>query len=94
VDTQGCSADQRDSDSDGVPDSRDQCPNTPAGAITDASGCSIDQLAPCHGSWRNHGEYLKALRNVISQFLAQGLLNEEQAGRIFKAGTNSECGKK
>jgi hypothetical protein len=94
VDTHGCSADQRDSDSDGVPDSRDQCPNTPAGVIIDGSGCSIEQLVPCRRSWRNRGEYLNALRNVISQFVAQGLLNEEQAATIFKAGTNSECGKK
>lgn len=31
-----------DSDHDGVPDSRDQCPNTPAGAAVDASGCELD----------------------------------------------------
>ena len=28
-----------DSDSDGVPDSLDQCPNTPAGAVVDSTGC-------------------------------------------------------
>jgi outer membrane protein OmpA-like peptidoglycan-associated protein len=32
----------RDSDADGVPDKRDQCPGTPAGARVDASGCPID----------------------------------------------------
>lgn len=31
-----------DSDGDGVPDSRDQCPNTPAGVAVDASGCPLD----------------------------------------------------
>lgn len=31
-----------DSDGDGVPDSRDQCPNTPAGAPVDAKGCPLD----------------------------------------------------
>jgi OOP family OmpA-OmpF porin len=31
-----------DSDGDGVPDSRDQCPNTPAGVQVDASGCALD----------------------------------------------------
>ena len=30
-----------DSDGDGVPDSRDKCPNTPLGAIVDARGCWI-----------------------------------------------------
>jgi len=32
----------RDSDGDGVPDKRDACPNTPAGATVDAAGCPVD----------------------------------------------------
>ncbi len=32
----------RDTDGDGVPDSRDKCPDTPAGAKVDAKGCPID----------------------------------------------------
>lgn len=32
----------RDSDGDGVPDSRDQCSATPAGAPVDANGCPLD----------------------------------------------------
>lgn len=31
-----------DSDGDGVPDSLDKCPNTPAGAPVDANGCPLD----------------------------------------------------
>lgn len=31
-----------DTDGDGVPDFRDDCPNTPAGAIVNARGCAID----------------------------------------------------
>jgi len=93
VDTHGCSADQRDSDSDGVPDSRDRCPNTPAGVITDATGCSIEQLVPCHGPWRNRGEYLRALREVISFFVTQGFLNEAQAVELLRKGIHSDCGR-
>ncbi len=31
-----------DADGDGVPDSRDRCPNTPAGVAVDQYGCSLD----------------------------------------------------
>ncbi len=31
-----------DSDNDGVPDTRDQCPNTTAGAVVDSTGCEPD----------------------------------------------------
>lgn len=31
-----------DADGDGVPDSKDACPNTPKGAAVDASGCPLD----------------------------------------------------
>ena len=34
--------DAPDSDGDGVPDYRDDCPNTPNGALVDARGCGID----------------------------------------------------
>jgi outer membrane protein OmpA-like peptidoglycan-associated protein len=32
----------KDSDHDGVPDSKDQCPNTPEGVTVDAKGCALD----------------------------------------------------
>lgn len=35
-----------DSDGDGVPDNRDQCPGTPAGTQVDANGCPIEKAAP------------------------------------------------
>lgn len=37
-----CGGDELDSDGDGVPDSRDKCPNTPKGAPVDADGCPLD----------------------------------------------------
>jgi OOP family OmpA-OmpF porin len=33
---------EMDSDGDGVPDSRDKCPNTPIGMTVDANGCPLD----------------------------------------------------
>jgi OOP family OmpA-OmpF porin len=38
----GGSAKLKDSDADGVPDKRDNCPNTPLGARVDSHGCPID----------------------------------------------------
>ncbi|WP_281715369.1 OmpA family protein [Alteromonas sp. CyTr2] len=38
----GTPAASKDSDNDGVVDSKDQCPMTPAGVRVDANGCSID----------------------------------------------------
>jgi len=35
-----------DSDGDGVPDDRDQCPGTPRGTEVDATGCPIEEQAP------------------------------------------------
>jgi len=35
-----------DSDSDGVPDYLEQCPDTPAGAVVDMNGCRIDHAEP------------------------------------------------
>ncbi len=35
-----------DSDNDGVPDDRDQCPDTPAGAVVDENGCPAPEAAP------------------------------------------------
>ncbi len=41
-DAKPCVKDEMDSDGDGVPDSRDRCPNTPKGAPVDANGCPLD----------------------------------------------------
>jgi hypothetical protein len=37
-----------DSDGDGIPDNRDQCPNTPAGAPVDENGCSTAERDTDH----------------------------------------------
>lgn len=83
-----------DADGDGVPDSDDQCADTPRGAVADATGCSIEQLAPCDGPWRNHGQFLQALRAVTSRFVQQGLITEQQRRAILNDGASSDCGKK
>lgn len=92
-------AGETDGDGDGVADSADQCPGTVAGAIVDANGCSIDQLAPCSGpvsggAWKNHGQYVAAVAQAAGAFLAQGLITEEQADAIVSLAGQSDCGSK
>jgi len=87
-----------DSDGDGVSDVSDECPNTPAGAIVDANGCSIDQLAPCAGPitggiWRNHGAYVSAVAKTAEQFLAAGLITAEYKDAVVSNAAKSDCGK-
>ena len=87
-----------DSDGDGVPDSQDVCLDTPAGAVVDAQGCSLDQLVPCAGprtggTWRNHGEYVSAIAETAEAFLAAGLSTEDQADAIVRTAAQSDCGK-
>ena len=88
---------ETDEDGDGIPDSLDLCPGTPAGAIVDANGCSIDQIAPCSGpasggSWKNHGQYVSTVAHAAEAFLAQALITVEQAQEIVSEAAQSECG--
>ncbi|WOX06858.1 alpha-amylase family glycosyl hydrolase [Microbulbifer pacificus] len=50
-----CGAVEPDTDGDGVPDSQDSCPNTPAGASVDAEGCEVIQ--PPLSDFRNRSMY-------------------------------------
>jgi hypothetical protein len=88
---------ETDEDTDGIADSLDLCPGTPAGAIVDGNGCSIDQLAPCSGPasggrWRNHGQYVSAVAQAVEEFVAQGLISPDQAGEIVAQAAQSRCG--
>ncbi|HYV28918.1 MAG TPA: hypothetical protein VFA77_15390 [Candidatus Eisenbacteria bacterium] len=88
---------ETDEDGDGVADSADLCPGTPAGTVVDASGCSIDQIAPCSGpasggTWKNHGQYVSSVAHAAEAFLAQGLISAEQAEKIVAEAGQSNCG--
>lgn len=88
-----------DLDGDGAPNDIDFCPGTPAGAIVDHHGCSLEQLAPCAGpqsggSWRNHGQYVSAVAKAANAFLKAGLLTAEGAAAAVQSAARSNCGKK
>ncbi|HXI51224.1 MAG TPA: hypothetical protein VNH84_06960, partial [Candidatus Saccharimonadales bacterium] len=82
-----------DCDGDGVPDSRDLCPDTPSGAVVNADGCSVAQLCPCDGPWQNHGEYVQCVIDRAWEFYRAGRLNKEQRQAIVRDATRSDCGK-
>jgi hypothetical protein len=90
---------ETDADADGVPDSQDQCPDTPSDTVVNAQGCSIDQLVPCDGpasggTWRNHGQYVSAVARVAQQFVAQHLITRAEKGQIVSEAARSDCGRK
>ncbi len=90
---------ETDADADGIPDSLDQCPGTPAGAIVDANGCSIDQIAPCSGptsggTWKDHGQYVSTVAQAAEVFVEQRLISEAQAEEIVAQAAQSNCGAK
>ena len=82
-----------DSDGDGVVDAADACPGSAPGAIVNEDGCAVDQLAPCNGPWRNHGQYVVAFAAKAAQFVSEGLIGEEEAEALVAAAVHSDCGK-
>jgi hypothetical protein len=82
-----------DEDADGVEDNEDECPGTPIGAIVNATGCSIDQLCPCSGPWRNHHEYVACVRETAADFVRDGLINRSTAREITQQAQRSNCGR-
>jgi hypothetical protein len=85
---------ETDQDNDGVPDSLDQCPDTPAGSIVNSDGCSIDQLVPCDGPWKNHGEFVSTMAHVTKEFEQDGLITQGQRSALISEAARSDCGKK
>jgi hypothetical protein len=92
-------AGETDADGDGVPDSSDECPDTPPDSVVNADGCTIDQLVPCGGpasggTWKNHGQYVSAVAHAAEEFVEQGLISQDDKGAIVAQAAQSKCGSK
>jgi hypothetical protein len=85
---------QCDTDGDGVPDDRDQCPGTSTGAVVNAEGCSLAQLCPCDGAWGNHGEYVGCVITHAWRFFRAGLISAEQRREYIRNAILSHCGRR
>ena len=84
--------DTNDCDADGVPNHIDLCPDTPPGSVVDGHGCSIPQLCPCAGPWKNHREYVKCVKEQAHRFLREGQITHTERKAIVKQAEDSDCG--
>ncbi len=89
-----------DIDDDGVLNDGDVCEFTAEEAVVDpTSGCSIAQLCPCDGPfgsdlpWKNHGKYVKCVKETARDFEDQGLITKDERKAIEKEAKKSSCGK-
>jgi hypothetical protein len=83
-----------DADGDGVIDAFDQCLNTVLGEIVNDTGCSIVDLCPCDNPWKNHGGYVKCVAHRSEEFVADGLITEDDKNATVSAAAQSDCGHK
>ncbi|HTD66196.1 MAG TPA: Ig-like domain-containing protein [Candidatus Limnocylindria bacterium] len=83
-----------DSDGDGVADVRDRCANTPSGQVVNENGCSIAQICPCAGPWRNHRQYVKCVEDTSEAFVDAGLSGEDEREEIIEEAQESNCGRR
>ena len=88
--------DDPDSDGDGIPDSRDQCPDTLAGARVDATGCIIESqtialsnVAFELGSDRLTPSSRDALDDIAASLRSQSDLIVEVAGHTDSQGSDA-----
>jgi sugar lactone lactonase YvrE len=87
-----------DSDGDGVADTSDACPGTAEGDVVGADGCGLAQRCPCSGpeqggEWRNHGQYLRCVGQVASEFRDAGVVASSAGGQLVREASRSECGR-
>ena len=55
---------------------------------------SIEDLCPCGGQWKNHGEYVHCVLTVAVAFVEEGLITEADKQAALKQAAASDCGKR
>jgi cysteine-rich repeat protein len=83
-----------DIDGDGVIDADDMCLPTPAGETVNENGCSLSQLCPCDGAWKNHGKYVSCNAHASEAFVEAGLMTEDEKEAWMSQCGQSDCGAK
>ena len=83
-----------DGDLDGVDDATDQCLDTPAGDLVDATGCSV---CPCEGSvdgtpWAAHKAYVDCVVGAAHTMRAARELTRKEMKAAVKRARKSTCG--
>lgn len=87
-----------DLDGDGVPNTLDGCPGTPAGRVVDAAGCGIAQRCPCRGPalggpWRSREDFAECMRGTTQDFAGAGLISPPEAARLVRQASAGACGR-
>ena len=86
-----------DSDGDGVLDSADLCPGTPAGEVVDAQGCSFDQniahICIPDESLKNHGQYVSCVAKSTKVLANLFFIENNERGQIVSVAAQSDIGK-
>jgi hypothetical protein len=83
-----------DADGDGVLDANDVCAASVGGAVVNGAGCTMAQLCPCGGQWKNHGAYVSCVAKSADGFVAAGLMTSSDKGALVSEAARSTCGSK
>jgi hypothetical protein len=88
------------SDSDGCPgsDIRDTViigdNDSTVANVDTGDGCTINDLIDEDGEYANHGKFVKHVRQVTDALVADGIISDQEKGRIMNAAARSDVGKK
>jgi len=81
-----------DDDNDGVPDTSDECEGTGPQEVVNAEGCSVHDLCPCEGDWKNHGDYMQCVTRTSMEFLENELFTRPERAAMVAEAAISDCG--